>query len=127
MITKKWIIHALERLTDNGFVFNVHWRYAITETDEVTNKQYYADDFSVQHYEQNPESDNYIPYEELTEEDVINWLIETFGEEKIEQMEKSLLENISNQKNPITLSGLPWQNQQIKEINETENEESSIE
>ena len=126
MITKKqWIIHSLERLTENGFVFNVHWRYAITE--EENNKTYYADTYSVQHYEQDVESEDYIPYEELKEEDVINWLIETFGEEKIEQMEKSLYDNISNQKNPITLSGLPWQNQQINEINETENEESSIE
>jgi hypothetical protein len=119
MTTKKWIIHSLERKTDNGFVFNVHWRYTITETDE-DGKTYYADTYSVEHYEQDTESEDYIPYEELTEQDVIDWLIESFGEEKIISMDESLIKQIENQKNPITLSGLPWQS--INNLNETTNE-----
>ena len=115
---KKWIIHQLERKADNGFVFNVHWRYAITDTDEY-GKTYYADSYSVAHYEQDEEAEDYIPYEELTEQDVIGWVEQSLGEEKLASMEESLINQIENQKNPVSLNGLPWTN---TEINEIENE-----
>jgi hypothetical protein len=104
---KKWIIHQLERKSDNGFVFNVHWRYSITEIDE-SGKQYYADSYSVASYTQDEESDDYIPYEDLTEEIVIGWVKSSIGEEQLDNMEASLLQQIENQKTPPTLSGVPW-------------------
>jgi hypothetical protein len=115
---KTWIIHTLERLVENGFVFNVHWRYAITDTDE-SGREYYADSYSVASFTQDPESEDYIPYEDLTEEIVINWVKGSLGEEYLETMENNLLQNIQNQKNPPVLSGVPWQSSVVieEEIN----------
>jgi hypothetical protein len=102
-----WIIHQLERQATDGFVFNVHWRLAMSET--VEDRNYYADTYGVIAFTQNPESLDYIPYEELTEEIVVGWVKESLGEEKLEEMEEMLSNRIENQINPPTLSGLPWQ------------------
>jgi hypothetical protein len=103
---QKWIIHQLERQADNGFVFNVHWRYSITETEN--GQTYYADTYSVASYSQDPESENYIPYEDLTEEIVVGWVKDSLGEERLLEIETSLTQQIENQKNPPVLQGIPW-------------------
>lgn len=105
---KKWIIHQLERIADSGFVVTVHWRLAMTDTDE-SGKTYYADTYSMLTYTQDPESTEYIPYEELTEGIVVGWVEESLGEERLAEMEGSLIANIEAQKNPPILKGLPWE------------------
>ena len=104
-MTKTWTIHELERKADNGFVVTVHWRLAMTDTDE-DGKKWYADTYSVLSYQQ--EEEDIIPFEDLTEEIVIGWVEETLGAEKIAEMEASLVANIESQKNPPIVSGLPW-------------------
>jgi len=104
---KTWTIHQLERKSDDGFVFNVHWRYSFTDTDD-SGKTYYADTHGVASYTQDPESENYIPYEDLTEEIVIDWVKDYLGEEGLENMENNLSQQIENQKNPPVLTGVPW-------------------
>jgi len=107
-MTKTWTIHQLERKSDDGFVVNVHWRYSMTDTDE-TGKYYYADTYSVASYIEDPEAEDYIPYEDLTKEIVVGWVIESLGEERMEEIEKSLEDQIQAQKNPPILTGLPWE------------------
>lgn len=102
---KKWTIHQLERKSDNGFVINVHWRYAII--DNVENKNYYADTYSVISYSQ--EGEEYVPFEDITELMVIGWIKTSLGEEKLLEMETSLLNQIESQKNPPVVYGLPWE------------------
>jgi hypothetical protein len=102
---KTWIIHQLERKSDNGFVFNVHWRYSFMDSDDST-KTYYADNYGVASYTQDPESENYIPYEDLTEEIVIDWVKASLD---METIEKNLSEKIEQQKNPPVLTGVPWE------------------
>lgn len=105
---QNWTIHQLERKSDNGFVVNVHWRFSMTDTDE-TGKYYYADTYSVASYTQDEESEDYIPFEELTQEIVVEWVKETLGEEQLESMEASLVQQIESQKNPPIVYGLPWE------------------
>jgi hypothetical protein len=50
-------------------------------------------------------SDDYIPFEDLTEEIVFGWVQATLD---VEAMEDSLLAQIEEQKNPKTLKGLAW-------------------
>jgi hypothetical protein len=104
-MNKIWTIHQLERQADNGFVVNVHLRYAFAETPEDVGIQYYADSYGVISYTQEEGSD-LIPYEDLTEEIVIGWVKESIDLEAIEQ---SLEDQIESQKNPPILQGLPWQ------------------
>ena len=105
-MNKIWTIHQLERKSNNGFVINVHWR--LTMTDEQDGKTYYADNYGVVGYTQDENNEDFIPYEELTEEDIIGWVESYLGEERLEQMELSLTNQIENQKNPPVLRGLPW-------------------
>jgi hypothetical protein len=119
MINKRWIIHATEWNVSTGFIKNVHWRYAITDSED--GKEYYADTYSVLSFEEKEQPENFIPLEEIVDEKtVIGWVIDSLGEEKIEEMELALIAQINSQKNPVTLSGLPWLN-----LNNEQNEESS--
>jgi hypothetical protein len=104
-MNKIWTIHQLERKSNDGFVVNVHWRYSMTDTDE-SGKTYYADTYSVASYNQDPETEDYIPYEELTKDIVVGWVKESIDLEAIEQ---SLEDQIEAQKNPPILKGLPWE------------------
>jgi hypothetical protein len=106
-----WTIHQLERRTDDGFVINVHWRYSMTDED-VHGKIYYADTYDVISYVQDYNNE-FIPYEELTKEIVIGWIIEYLGESKLVDIENSLISQIEMQKNPPILRGLPWEVIQI--------------
>jgi hypothetical protein len=107
-MTTNWTIQQLERKANDGFVVNVHWRYSMTDVDEI-GKYYYADTYSVASYSQDPEVEGYIPYEELTKEIVVGWVKDSLGEERLEEMEKSLADQIQAQKNPPILTGFPWE------------------
>jgi hypothetical protein len=104
---KNWTIHQLERKADDGFVINVHWRYSMTAVSE-TDKIYHADTYSVTSYTQYLD-DDFIPYEDLTKEIVVGWVIESLGEERMEDIENSLIAQIEAQKHPPILTGLPWE------------------
>jgi len=103
-MNKNWTIHQLERKSDNGFVVNVHWRYAFSETPEDKGIQYYASRHGVLSYTQSEDSD-LIPYEDLTEDIVIGWVKESLD---MEDLDKDLENQIEAQKNPPILQGLPW-------------------
>lgn len=104
---QKWTIHQLERKSDDGFVLNVHWRFSITETTE-DGKNYYADSYSAASYQQDENAEGFIPFEDITEEVVVGWLKESLGEEQLESMKASLIQQIESQKNPPIVYGLPW-------------------
>lgn len=55
---------------------------------------------------------NFVPFSELTEEVVLNWVQSEMGQEEITriqtEMETRLQERIDREKNPEFLQGLPW-------------------
>jgi hypothetical protein len=102
-----WTIHQLERKSDDGFVLNVHWRYAMIDYDKE--KTYYADTYGVASFTENTESESYIPYENLTEEIVISWVKDYIGQEQLQEIELNLSTQIEQQKKPTILVGLPWE------------------
>jgi hypothetical protein len=104
-MNKIWTIHQLERKSDDGFVVNVHWRLAFAETPEDGGIQYYADSYGVVSYTQSEDSE-LIPYEDLTQDIIIEWVKESID---LEAIEKSLEDQIEAQKNPPILKGLPWE------------------
>ena len=55
-----------------------------------------------------PNSDDYIAYEDLTEENVKDWVKYALGEEKMAAIETSLLNQIEEKISPNKLVGLPW-------------------
>jgi hypothetical protein len=56
-----------------------------------------------------PEPDNMIPYADLTEEIVVGWVKDHFGEEKVDEIEAALQAQLDQQHAPTTAPGVPWQ------------------
>jgi len=90
------IINQLDRNTDGDIVTTVHWT-ATKQDGEFTASSYGTVGVEV--------GDTIIPFASLTEEVVKTWLAEKLD---LEAMEASLDAQIEAQKNPVSLSGLPW-------------------
>jgi len=100
MTNYTWNIANLERETSDGYVYTAHWAVSATE-DEYSASAYGSVGF------ERPE-DEMIPFEELTEELVIQWTQEKLGEEQVTSMEAALQVQIDEQKAPSKESGVPW-------------------
>jgi hypothetical protein len=97
--TVTWKIANLERETEDGFVFTAH--YTVTADDGTyTSGAYGSIGFE--------RPDNLIPFSQLTEETVVGWVKEKFGEEKVTEIEAALQSQIDEQKHPSKAAGVPW-------------------
>jgi hypothetical protein len=90
-----WNIVQLDRNTNDGFVTTAHWTVSATDGD-----------FSAHTYGTASFSGNLItPYESLTKEQVLGWVWEQIDKAGIEE---SLTKQIEAQKNPVSATGVPW-------------------
>ena len=101
--TFSWNIANLERQVSDGYVYTAHWTVSATDEDGD------SDVYSASAYGSVGLSrpDNLIPYEDLTEEIVVNWVKERLSETP-EALEERLASQIEAQKHPTSASGLPW-------------------
>ena len=99
--TFTWAIANLERETADGFVFTAH--YTVNAADDTyTSGAYGSIGF------QRP--DNLIPFAELQEEQVVQWVKEALGgDEKVAEIEAALQSQLDEQHAPTKAAGLPWQ------------------
>jgi hypothetical protein len=97
-----WHIAQLERETADGYVFTAHY------TVDANDGTYTAGAYGSLGFER-PEED-LIPFADLTEEIVIGWVKEKFGEEKVAEIEAALQAQLDEQRQPTRASGLPWSN-----------------
>ena len=95
-----WKIAQLERETSDGFVFTAHY------TIDANDGTYSAGAYGSIGFER-PE--NLIPYMDLQKEQVIDWVKEALGEDKVAEIEAALAAQIEEQRNPSKASGVPWQ------------------
>jgi hypothetical protein len=96
-----WSISTLESQTDTGAVFVAHWRCDATDGD------YSAGAYGTAGFTPDPEAPGFIPYDDLTEADVLAWLFAQEGFDRDEK-EAQLLSQIDAQKNPVSVTGTPW-------------------
>lgn len=97
-----WTIANLESNTTDGGVIVAHWR--VTAEDG----EYAASAYGTQSFEYDPASPDFIPYADLTEAQVLQWVFDAMGAEQVTAIQDGLLANIEEQKTPVTQSGLPW-------------------
>ena len=97
MITYDWNVVQMDRLTSDDFVVTVH--YTVSATDG----EFSASTYGTVGFTQ--EADDFTPFDELTQEQVIGWVKDSLGEQTVED---ALTAQIEAQKNPVQLSGLPW-------------------
>ena len=98
-----WTIAQLERNTTDNGVIVAHWRVTAEET--VGDITYTASSYGTCGFNPDPTSPSFVPYEDLTEADVLAWVYESVDKDATEA---ALAANIEEQKNPVTETGLPW-------------------
>ena len=102
-----WSIANLERDIATGGVTIAHWRVTAEETvgtgdDAVT---YTASAYGTCGFTPDPDDDDFIAYDSLTEATVLGWV---HAEVDQDATEAALTANIEAQKNPVTADGMPW-------------------
>jgi len=97
-----WTISTMEHNTADGGVIVAHWQ--CTEVDG----DYSARAYSTQSFTYDASSPDFIPYADLTEEVVLQWVFDAMGTEEVTRIQDSLTANIEEQKNPTTQDGVPW-------------------
>jgi hypothetical protein len=96
-----WTITNMDRLTADGFVVTVHWTASQTDGD------FYASTYSTVGFTEQP-GQSLIPYDELTEATVVEWVKGSLGAEGVAAVDAALAANIAEQKAPKVASGTPW-------------------
>jgi hypothetical protein len=103
-----WKIANLKRKPEDGLVIEVTWIMNFDLNGEKDRK------VGMTKLEGDSNDPNFVAYEDLTEEIVLDWIKSELGEEKIENIEnefKTILENrIQKKENPEFLTGKPWGN-----------------
>jgi hypothetical protein len=100
-LTATWNIVNLERETQDGFVYVAHY------TVDAHDGTYSAGAYGSIGFER-PET--LIPYADLTKEQLIEWVKQALGTEKVTEIGQALLNQINEQRNPTKQAGVPWAN-----------------
>ena len=95
-ITYNWSVSNLDRNTADGFVTTAHWTAVAVDGDHSASA--YA---TVSWAEGTP----VVPYANLTEDTVLNWVWESVDKSATEA---SLAAQIALLKNPVKATGTPW-------------------
>jgi len=95
-MTTTWKIAQLDRQTSDGLVTTAH--YTVNAVDgEHTTGSYGTVGFE--------RGESFIPYDSLTEAQVIAWVKDKLD---VDDIEANLSAQIALQKAPVTATGVPW-------------------
>lgn len=100
-----WTISQLDRSVTDGMVTVAHWRVSDVQGDASGTV------YGTIAFEAKDASDpTFIPYDSLTEAEVIGWVKSAMGAEQVAAHEASVQAQIQAQLNPTTAAGVPWSN-----------------
>lgn len=102
-ISITWTINNLERQTSDGLVTVVHFGATAVDGDysaSIVNTQSFTKEDGV----------NLIPYADLTEATVIEWVKNAIGSEGLAAIDAALDAQIAEQQAPSKATGTPWGN-----------------
>jgi hypothetical protein len=108
-ITFTYNVAQLERELQDGYVYTVH--YTVNGVSDQVDEE--GNPIQIGAYGslglERPASE-LIPFAELTEQTVIDWVKEKFGEEKVAEIEAALTAQLNEKLAPSKAAGLPWVN-----------------
>ena len=99
-ITKKWEINTLERELADGYVKKAIYRVKGIDGSEEKARATGPVELA------KPET--LIPYKDLTESKVLEWVKAKLGTDEVAAIEKSLEDEIALINTPVTQTGKPW-------------------
>jgi hypothetical protein len=105
-ITNVWSVVQLNAYPEldgeTDVVFTVHW--VLSGTDGTYAGSVYGSSGVMFN-----EGSTFVPYEDLTEAQVIGWVQDALGEEQVASYEANVAQQIENQINPpVVTPPLPW-------------------
>lgn len=98
--TYTWAIANLERNTSDGKVIVAHY------TVSAKNDTYSAGAYGSLGFDGEIET----PFSELTEQQIVGWVKDALGEEKVSEIELALQKQLDEQAAPSVAAGVPWVN-----------------
>jgi hypothetical protein len=98
--TFAWAISNLERDTADGKVTVAHYTVGAKSADGVYGSGAYGS--------LGFDGEIATPFSELTEADVIGWVKDALGEEKVTEVEAALQAQLDEQRAPSKAAGVPW-------------------
>jgi hypothetical protein len=98
--TTTWKIVNLSRETIDGYVYEAH--YTVDSKDDT----YSAGAYGSIGFER-PEG-KLIPFADLTEGIVVQWLLDALGEKKVTSICEALQSQLDEQRAPSKAAGVPW-------------------
>ena len=98
-----WTIANLERNVADGGVTVAHWR--VTEFETVGDDTFTASAYGTVGFTPDPDADDFVAYDDLTEDDVMAWV---WADVDQDATEAALTAKIEADKNPVSASGVPW-------------------
>ena len=98
-----WSLPTLERELSDGGVIVAHWRCTASET--VGEDTFSASSYGTAGFTPDPESEDFVAFESLTEAQVLGWVWESVDKDATEA---ALAAKIEADKNPTTAAGVPW-------------------
>ena len=106
--TITWSINTLERELADGYVFTAHYSVnAVSSTLDPQGNPYSQGAYGSVGLER-PEGD-LIPFDELTQDQVIGWVKEKLGgDEKVAEIEAALEARLAEMISPSKINGVPW-------------------
>ena len=94
-----WKIEQMNRFVANGGVVTAYWRVIGTEDGHI------ATNYGGCSFAPDSTSDDFIAYDDLTEEIVLGWVWDQINRDDIEA---ALIAQIDQMKNPVEAHGVPW-------------------
>lgn len=107
MANATWDIAQLERhLPDgntcpDGAVYTVHWTVSLEEDGETAGA-YGSIGLG------DPSPEGFTPFDQLTKEEVVGWVLSTLGVDQVVSIEEALHNQIQQKINPTSATGVPW-------------------
>ena len=107
-MTVTWQALQLDRQLKDGdksdVVLTVHWEATDSEVDgdnTYSGRVYGTVGLAAP-------GDSFTPYADITEEQAVTWAKAALGDDQVADTEKSVENQIDQQKNPTTGEGVPW-------------------
>ena len=111
-IVTTWSIPAMEHVVSDGAVIKVTWQCMCQNVTGQGLSETYFDASAVNGGEMafvpDPSSPSYIPYDQLTQDEVLGWVWTVMGPDEKAAIEATLQVKVQNQLNPVVENGLPW-------------------
>jgi hypothetical protein len=83
------------------FLMAIHWTASLEEDGESASV-YGSVGFS------DPDPATFVPFSELTKEEVLNWVFEALGVDQVISIQEALYQQIQEKINPTSEAGVPW-------------------